>query len=225
MERTGTQEPRGDATREALLDAGLELFGKLGYHATSSRALAEAAGVNQALISYHFKGKRGLYVAVFERIVERVRSQVGPAVAALRKDLPQAMATGDRGALFTALFRLVDRFIDQFTSPETEHWAALIVREQQDPSEAFEVVWKGMMGPTMEVMTRLVAALVEAPPESPRPRFLVLGIIGQVLFFRVARTTALRQLGWDGIGHDEVEEIKRQIHRTIHAMLSKEDTP
>lgn len=221
-------QDRGDATRQALIEAGLQLFGRLGYHATSSRALAEAAGVNQALINYHFGGKRGLYVAVFQHIVDRMRHQVGPAIEALRKDLPRLMEEGDRQALLGVLLSLVDRYIDQFTSPETADWATLIVREQQDPSEAFELVWEGMMKPTLTLMTQLVTCLIGEPspeesPASQRARFLALGIMGQVLFFRVAPTAAIRQLGWQEIGAAEVEDIKHHIRRNIHSMLSEED--
>jgi AcrR family transcriptional regulator len=41
---------RGELTREALLSAALELFGHPGFDAASTRAIAERAGANQALI-------------------------------------------------------------------------------------------------------------------------------------------------------------------------------
>jgi TetR/AcrR family transcriptional regulator len=54
------------ATRRALLEAGTHLFSERGYDAVSVEDLARRAGVNKALISYHFGGKRRLYVAVLE---------------------------------------------------------------------------------------------------------------------------------------------------------------
>ena len=51
--------------RSRLLDAGLRLFAQQGYAETSTRELAEAAGVNIASISYYFGDKAGLYRAVF----------------------------------------------------------------------------------------------------------------------------------------------------------------
>ncbi|HET6470821.1 MAG TPA: TetR family transcriptional regulator, partial [Pseudomonadales bacterium] len=41
---------RGDQTREALIDAAIEIFGRDGFRAASTRSIADAAGVNQALI-------------------------------------------------------------------------------------------------------------------------------------------------------------------------------
>lgn len=55
----------GEASRERLLLAGLRLFAHQGFAATSTRELAQAAGVNVAAISYYFGDKAGLYRAVF----------------------------------------------------------------------------------------------------------------------------------------------------------------
>jgi TetR/AcrR family transcriptional regulator len=54
------------ATREALLRAGAELFSQRGFDGVPIEEVAARAGVNKALISYHFRGKRGLYVAILE---------------------------------------------------------------------------------------------------------------------------------------------------------------
>lgn len=68
------RDPR--ATREALLSAGAELFAARGFDGVSVEQLAERAGVNKALVSYHFGGKRGLYGSVlsetFAELAERV---------------------------------------------------------------------------------------------------------------------------------------------------------
>jgi TetR/AcrR family transcriptional regulator len=54
------------ATRQALLHAGAELFAQRGFDGVSTEEVAQRAGVNKALISYHFRGKRGLYVAILQ---------------------------------------------------------------------------------------------------------------------------------------------------------------
>ncbi|MDH4391468.1 MAG: CerR family C-terminal domain-containing protein [Aquabacterium sp.] len=54
-----------DPARARLIRAGLRLFAHQGFTATSTRELAQAAGVNVAAISYYFGDKAGLYRAVF----------------------------------------------------------------------------------------------------------------------------------------------------------------
>src|SRR5919199_833142 len=66
------------ATREALLAAGAELFADRGYDGVPVAAIAQKAGVNKAMINYHFGGKRKLYLAIvsatFADIVARVEA-------------------------------------------------------------------------------------------------------------------------------------------------------
>jgi AcrR family transcriptional regulator len=55
------------ATRTRILDAGLALFGRLGYGATSIAAIAREAGVVSETIYATFGSKRGIIDALVER--------------------------------------------------------------------------------------------------------------------------------------------------------------
>lgn len=48
-------------TREALLQAATEVFASKGYDGATVKDVAELAGVNVSLVSYHFDGKENLY--------------------------------------------------------------------------------------------------------------------------------------------------------------------
>ena len=65
---------RGDQTRSALIKAALAEFADKGFHAASTRLIAQSAQVNQALIGYHFGSKEGLYLAVLEKAYRKTRS-------------------------------------------------------------------------------------------------------------------------------------------------------
>ena len=67
--------PRSDATRAALVAAGLDLFGRRGFEATSTREIAAAAGVNLAAIAYHFGSKDGLRLACADFIAARTLAE------------------------------------------------------------------------------------------------------------------------------------------------------
>lgn len=56
------------ATESRLLDAAESVFAEHGFHAATTAAIAERAGVNKTLIHYYFRSKEGLYRAVMERI-------------------------------------------------------------------------------------------------------------------------------------------------------------
>ena len=215
-----TQDPRGAATRSDLIGAGLALFGSNGFHGTSNRALADAAGVNQALIGYHFGGKRGLYLAVFEHIADGFEARLGPTAELLHQRLEDPATLGDPEALIELVQTLIERAAALFASPETAAWAVLIVREQQNPSAAFDIVWERIMSRMAGLLCRVLCALSGLSPDSREVRLMVLTLIGQPLVFRMARETALRLLGWDGIDAAELAAIRRRLGRNVRCLLT-----
>ncbi|MFH9065724.1 TetR/AcrR family transcriptional regulator [Streptomyces coeruleorubidus] len=59
--------PRGNPpTRESIISAARTLFLERGYQGTTLRAVAGAAGVDSALIAYHFGSKKGLFADVMQ---------------------------------------------------------------------------------------------------------------------------------------------------------------
>ena len=56
-----------------------KLFASCGFHATSVSEIASAAGVNKALIYYHFKNKDDLILHLFESIMAEVLDHVEQA--------------------------------------------------------------------------------------------------------------------------------------------------
>ena len=64
------------ATRAALTAAAAELFGEHGFDGVRVEQIARSAGVNKAMISYHFGGKRGLYAAILEDLFEGINAEL-----------------------------------------------------------------------------------------------------------------------------------------------------
>lgn len=87
-----TKVRESESTRNALLDAGLEVFAEQGFAGAKVDEIARRAKVNKAMISYHFGGKRGLYRAIlhanFSIAVERMselRESTEPASVVLQR--------------------------------------------------------------------------------------------------------------------------------------------
>jgi AcrR family transcriptional regulator len=77
--------PRRLSPRARLLDAALELFGTAGYEATSIGALCREAKVSTRDFYRHVGDRMQLFLAVFEREVERI---LGPVAAAMDEAEP-----------------------------------------------------------------------------------------------------------------------------------------
>jgi len=56
--------------RQQILEAALDLFPRQGFHRTSTRQIAQAAGVAEGTIFNYFPTKRDLLVAVMSQIVD-----------------------------------------------------------------------------------------------------------------------------------------------------------
>lgn len=54
----------GDERRAAIIQAVRRVFAERGFHGTTTRALAEAAGVSEALLFKHFPNKEALFSAM-----------------------------------------------------------------------------------------------------------------------------------------------------------------
>lgn len=87
-----------DAAPERIIEAATRLFAALGYDGTSTRMIAEAAGLNVATVAYHAGGKRDLYLTVMERAHKAERVVLEDAVAQV----------GDTEGVLT----IVDRYVD-----------------------------------------------------------------------------------------------------------------
>ena len=226
MKKETNSSPRGKVTRESLLTAATEVFARDGFHASSLRDIALAAGINQALIGYHFRNKEGLYLAVFENMVAQIRQRIGPVADQIDAVLKTEDGALDRQAridlYLPPLLRLTDGLLVLLSSYESDNWGQLILREQQAPTAAFSVFYDGLMHRVASLLTELVQRL--RPGESAaEARLLVAGIFGQVLVFRAARAGVLRLMQWEQIGADELTLIQARIHRTIRALLVNGD--
>ena len=193
---------RGDQTRENLLNAAIEIFGRDGFHAASTRSIADAAGVNQALIGYHFGGKEGLYLAVFEEIAQSMSVRMAPMADKLITELstlcpesPDRIEACVRciDMIFSALLDLLGQ------NPDATGWVRLIMHEQQEPTRAFEILYDGAYGNILGVLTTIVATATGLPEDTQECRLRALMILSQVMFVMAARTTAMRLETEDGL--------------------------
>jgi len=169
-----------EATRRALLDSAAALFPVRGFDGVSVEHVADRAGVNKALVSYHFGGKRGLYVAVLESAF----SEMADRVAAVE-------ARG--GSVPTTLRRLLAAF--ESMTHERPDFPVLFLREALtagiEPAVTPHLL--RIMGVTRRLAERGVREGVFAPVD---PLLFHLGLVGSLIFFfgtENARTQAAEE--------------------------------
>lgn len=227
-----TQPPRSEiqssseATRQRLLEAGLEAFGERGFDAVSTRELAEKAGANQSAIPYHFGGKEGLYIAVVEDLVATVKKSVGMTATRIRERLESGPISLQEGeALVT---ELVEKMVGLLVGTDKARFrAGFVIRELMHPSEAFDLLYEGYMRQVHTTITRLVAALLSQDPDAESSILRAHALMGQVIIFGAGRELIRRRAGWEDVTADHLQQIKKSVTETfiasIRAMRSQLD--
>jgi AcrR family transcriptional regulator len=122
------QSDDGVKARGRLLDAAESLFAERGFYGVTTRQVADAAGVDVALIYYHFKNKSGLFDGVFER---RARPLV-----AVRRDSLHAYVTSSRavtveGAVAAFINPMIDLSLNG--DPGWKSYFALVAQIDNTP--------------------------------------------------------------------------------------------
>jgi AcrR family transcriptional regulator len=179
--------PRHDAeaTRGRLLASGLRLFALQGFARTSTRELAEDAGVNVAAISYHFGDKAGLYLALFNEPPGVPPGELAQGVAAA------ADLTGALRIFFGAL-------LDPLRQGDTARLCMkLHYRELLEPTGLCRDGVAQSIRPAHEALVaRLAAQFGQADPDDELQR-LAVSIAGLAVHLHV--------------GHDAIERLAPQL--------------
>lgn len=66
----------GEQRREQLVEISSRLFSEHGFSQTTTKMIAHAAGVNEAVIYKHFDTKEGLYDAAIQRFIDEIKKEV-----------------------------------------------------------------------------------------------------------------------------------------------------
>lgn len=89
----GTQRVKSAATRAALIAAGRERFGSVGYYGTGTHDLVALASVTRGALYHHFGDKQDLFEAVFLQMDEELNRAAHAAVAPLSGDTWRQLLT------------------------------------------------------------------------------------------------------------------------------------
>lgn len=147
---------KGEATRSRLLTEAMRLFAERGYEGVSTRALAEAAASNVALITFHFGSKRGLYEATIAAVEQRLDELMTPSVNRLRHSLAEYGDQPDR--LMDMLRALTGDLLFQLLSTKPRPgFFQLLSRAMREQDALSERLW-GLFIPILHSMEDVLVA-------------------------------------------------------------------
>ncbi len=156
-------------SRRVLITAGTDLFALRGFDGVTTEQIARAAGVNKALINYHFGGKSGLYTA----ILILVFSEVAAHLDRIERSEKPAM---DR----------LEEFVSAFADMHGRHpaFSAMLLREVVSGGRHLD---DRVLPHFLAIFTRVRGVVADGIRDGSircvDPLLTHLGLIGSVVFF------------------------------------------
>ena len=170
-----------EATRQLLIDSGRRAFSEEGLEGARVDRIAKDAGMNKALINYHFRGKEGLYLAVLAEELEAVAAAMEEALSSAKDDAAR-----------------LESWPEAF-------WAALEGRPELAPLLLRELLGgcRGLADERLQALTRSWQLLAGA--SFP----LRLALMGSLLIARVAEPLRerLAEVGGPAAREDEADQL------------------
>jgi AcrR family transcriptional regulator len=151
------QQQRSIVTQQKLLDAAIEAFSESGFKGTSTRDIADRAGVHHPLITYHFKNKDQLWRAAADRIFREFNISLVKATADVPETQPRA-----RAEMF------VRTYVRYAHKQPALH--KFILQESSHPSARLDWLIENHLKPLFEIVVKSLRELQElgiAPPGDP----------------------------------------------------------
>lgn len=139
--------PRPDVSEERkaqIYQAALACFDRKGYHLTTMDDIAAESGLSKGTLYWYFKGKKELFLALFQAIM----AEMGAAWQAIVGD--ETASASDKLLASLSLFRSELVEIAPFFGVMLEAWA------QTRHDEDVETLIREMYQPYLDIMTRLI---------------------------------------------------------------------
>ncbi len=217
MGRTAEQRlERGDA-QDAILDAAEVVFADNGFHGATTRAIAEHARANAALIHYYFGSKEALYEAVVAR-------RAG-AINAERRARLTALHAQNALTLETVLDALLRPTVALGRDPGRggAHYARLLGHAASGTDERSRRLTAAHYNAIAQVFIAEIAGVVPClSPANTVRGYLNAVSIGISLMAPTGRT---KDLSDGALDDDDLEEIIGQAVRFIAAGIRALATP
>ncbi|MBW2323867.1 MAG: TetR family transcriptional regulator [Deltaproteobacteria bacterium] len=74
--KSKTKDRKNGSAEERILAAALNEFADKGFFGARTQAIADAAGLNKAMLHYYFRSKDNLYQTVLQNVLTLVFSQL-----------------------------------------------------------------------------------------------------------------------------------------------------
>jgi AcrR family transcriptional regulator len=195
------QQQRSIVTQQKLLDAAIQAFSENGFKGTSTRDIADRAGVHHPLITYHFKNKDQLWRAAADRIFREFNIALVKATSDIPQDEPRARAE--------TFIRTYVRYAHR--QPALHKF---ILQESSHPSARLDWLVENHLRPLFQIVVESLRELQErgiAPPGDPALLFNLIRVSAGGLLALSEEIKGTSNIDFDS--EDALDELADMIIR------------
>ena len=166
-------------TEERIFEAALQAFARKGKDGARMQEIADAAGINKALLHYYFRSKDKLYEAVFAFVFRRFMLSIGEAIR-------------DAATFEQTLRVFIDGYIDSIKN--NLDVVRLMVNENLSGGHVMgarlkETLFSMELAPPRLFIEKLTAAIAAGEVRPIDPKQTLLSVISCCIFFFIALPT------------------------------------
>jgi AcrR family transcriptional regulator len=167
-----------DDTRNKILKAAIKIFSDHGYERATVREICRCAGVNLALVNYHFGDKMELYLAV-----------VRYAIDADAKTELMDHALEENADPCDALRQIIRAVLERLSATREQFGLQLrfVLKEMANPTPALAGVVEESLRPLYDRLRSLVGEILNLPPNHDTTRLCTHSVMGQVAHYSHAQ--------------------------------------
>jgi AcrR family transcriptional regulator len=171
--------------RTALLDAGLEMFGTVGYAQTRVKDLCRQAGLTDRYFYESFTGTDELFLAVFQRIIDELFAAVADAVAVAESGVEPRLRAG------------IGTFVHALAADQRK--LRVVFTEAAGAGHGAEAHMRASLRRFTGLVAETARRGLTAPPPEPMPQVLALSLVGTLERLVVEWQDGELELSVDGI--------------------------
>jgi predicted transcriptional regulator len=205
-------------TKRNILKVATDMFSKADFDSISTRDIAKKAGVNLSAISYYFKNKEGLYIAVIKQSIDNIKERNRNWIN-LMINFSVNNSQDDNLKNFLLI---MDGFVDcvmknsKYIGPNSVIWS----NYNSKIGLITEIVYERLHIPLYNAFAKIISSITNLNIDDPKMIFVVNTITGQLIEVLIHRDMILKTLNIKEFDTKQLNILKEVIINQTKAIIN-----
>lgn len=197
-------------SKQKIMSAATKLFANKGFDGVSIRDICKYAKINISMISYYFGGKRELYQAILDGLVQKHTEYVKSFL-----DLDTDLNKLSKKEKLDMLYTFGEKMIDFLYTKVSNDLLLFIFREQQNSKAELNV-------PALEFIKKLIASILNKKETERQIVLSTMFFFSQINSPKIFISFSLKPAGQTSFSQQDIRIIKDNLKKYITVMFKGE---